>query len=327
MNTQPLISVIIPVYRTEQYLRRCVQSVCAQTYSNLEIILVDDGSPDQSGELCDRLARADSRIRVIHKKNGGLSSARNAGLDAMSGRFVGFVDSDDWIEPEMYELLLTCLRQNGAAMAACGMVADRMDGKSFRTDPNPDGEACFGVEEALCVLTKHRALTSSLCDKLFASYIFRDLRMTEGTVNEDFELMPRCIELAGRICYTPNPMYHYVMTANSIMRSGFTAVRFTESDMSRKRAAYYACRYPKIANCALAEHAEVCLNLIAFSRGVDECGAQRKQLLRELPQVVTAAVFWQLSRKNRLKFLLCRLSPALYGWVMGMRSGRGKEIQ
>ncbi len=98
----PLISVIVPVYKVEDYLPRCVQSLLAQTYPNLEIYLVDDGSPDRCGILCDEFAAADSRIRVIHKENGGLSSARNAGIDVAQGEYLGFVDSDDWVEPDFY---------------------------------------------------------------------------------------------------------------------------------------------------------------------------------------------------------------------------------
>ena len=103
MNQNPRISVIVPVYNVEQYLPRCVESILAQTYENLEILLVDDGAKDGSGAICDAYARQDERVKVIHKENGGLSSARNAGIDASTGEYLSFVDSDDWIEPDMYE--------------------------------------------------------------------------------------------------------------------------------------------------------------------------------------------------------------------------------
>ena len=122
---QPLISIIVPVYKVEPYLRRCVDSILNQTYRNLEVILVDDGSPDNCGSICDAYAKQDSRVKVIHKENGGLSSARNAGLDVMSGAYVGFVDSDDWIEPHMYESLLKLMEKFDAQMALGG-VADEM---------------------------------------------------------------------------------------------------------------------------------------------------------------------------------------------------------
>lgn len=102
---QPLISVIVPIYKVELYLRKCINSILAQTYQNLEVILVDDGSPDQCGIICDEYAKSDSRVRVIHQENSGVASARNAGLQAAQGDYIGFVDSDDWIAPDMYDCL------------------------------------------------------------------------------------------------------------------------------------------------------------------------------------------------------------------------------
>ena len=114
---QDLISVIVPVYKVEKYLKRCVDSILAQTYPCLEVILVDDGSPDGCPAICDEYAREDRRVRVIHKENGGLSDARNAGIDAAKGKFLGFVDSDDYVHPRFYELLLQALKGEGADIA------------------------------------------------------------------------------------------------------------------------------------------------------------------------------------------------------------------
>ena len=116
---QDLISVIVPVYKVEKYLKRCVDSILAQTYPCLEVILVDDGSPDGCPAICDEYAREDRRVRVIHKENGGLSDARNAGIDAAKGKFLGFVDSDDYVHPRFYELLLQALKEEGADIAGC----------------------------------------------------------------------------------------------------------------------------------------------------------------------------------------------------------------
>ena len=120
MEQSPCVSVIVPVYKVAAYLPRCVDSILAQTWRNLEIILVDDGSPDECGSICDVYAEKDPRIRVIHKENGGLSSARNAGLDTASGEYIGFVDSDDWIEPEMYARMLALMEKYDAKMVCAG---------------------------------------------------------------------------------------------------------------------------------------------------------------------------------------------------------------
>ena len=117
---QPLISVIIPVYKVELYLRECIDSVLAQTYQNLEVILVDDGSPDQCGSICEQYAEKDNRVCVIHKENGGLSDARNAGIDVAKGEYIGFVDSDDWVAPDMYECLYKASVEYNAEFVVCG---------------------------------------------------------------------------------------------------------------------------------------------------------------------------------------------------------------
>lgn len=319
----PRITVIVPVYKVEAYLERCVESIRKQTYENLEIILVDDGSPDRCGEMCDALAAQDGRIKVIHKENGGLSDARNAGLDAMTGEYVGFVDSDDWIEPEMYEILYRLIQTHGVLVAAGGISADQPDGRAFYTNPAypaDSTEELFSCKEALLELTKHQKITNSVCDKLFHKSIFATLRMTKGIINEDFEIMPTCLETAGGVAYSPVPMYHYVMTGQSIMRGTFRPVRFTESDMSRKRAAYYKENHPDLLPYALANHAEICLNLICFSWKAEDCQNQRKALIRELPRVVDKQVFGLLSNKNKLKYLMCRVSPALYCRYMHARA-------
>ena len=125
MNSQPKISVIVPVYKTEGLLDRCVESIVGQTYKNLEIILVDDGSPDNCPAICDEWAEKDSRIRVIHKENGGLCSARNAGMDIAAGDYWGFVDSDDCIEPDMYQLLVENAASTQADISRCGILLTR----------------------------------------------------------------------------------------------------------------------------------------------------------------------------------------------------------
>ena len=131
MNSQPKISVIVPVYKVENFLDRCVESIVGQTYENLEIILVDDGSPDNCPAMCDAWAEKDSRIRVIHKENGGVSSARNAALDIATGDYIGFVDSDDWIEPEMYSSLIQKISESGKNIALCSYYAVEISGERY----------------------------------------------------------------------------------------------------------------------------------------------------------------------------------------------------
>lgn len=140
---KPLVSVIVPVYNVEKYLDKCIESIVKQTYENLEIILVDDGSPDGCPQICDKWAVADERIKAVHKKNGGVSSARNAGLHIATGKYVGFVDGDDFIQKNMFEYLMTAIRSDRSQMSVCGY---RLSGRTFCSDENQ-------------VLTKHEAVS------------------------------------------------------------------------------------------------------------------------------------------------------------------------
>ena len=318
---QPLISVIIPVYKAEPYLERCVNSVREQTYQNLEIILVDDGSPDRCGEMCDAFARKDSRIQVIHKENGGSSSARNAGLDVASGEYIGFVDSDDWIEADMYEMLLGLIREKEARIAACGLQMDFPSGKvayfNSNYPENKDSEI-FTVEDALREVAIAEKITNSACDKLFAKEIFDGLRMKVGIVNEDVEVMPRCLERAGRIVYTPVPYYHYIMTDNSITRGAFKESRFMEVQVSSERVAYYQQNHPRLCDYARAAHVEICLNIIYAARGLREFADRRNELIRQMRKEVSRSTFSLLKKKVKLKYLLFRVNIHLFEKVMAV---------
>lgn len=152
---QDLISVIVPVYKVEKYLKRCVDSILAQTYPCLEVILVDDGSPDGCPAICDEYAREDRRVRVIHKENGGLSDARNAGIDAAKGKFLGFVDSDDYVHPRFYELLLQALKEEGADIAGCDVKKVCKTEKIEEKEQQPIQRTVYSGREATANLLHH----------------------------------------------------------------------------------------------------------------------------------------------------------------------------
>ncbi len=315
----PLISVIVPVYKAEAYLEKCIKSIINQTYRNLEIILVDDGSPDKCGEICDEFAERDSRIRVIHKENGGQSSARNAALDIMTGDYVGFVDSDDWIEPNMYEHLYELILKNNAQIAACGLQCDYSNGKIvYFNDQYPAHKNIenFSKIDALCELTIARKITNSPCDKLFSRYIFENIRMREGTVYEDFEIMPSCVEKAEIIVYDPMPLYHYIMTQDSTTRGTISSRRFFEAEISRNIIEYYKLNYPSLYNHVLARHIEICLNIIYESSNLEEFKKNREELIKEIREKRFTKGFKLLNKKNKIKYLLFRINVNLFTVLM-----------
>ena len=178
-----LISVIIPVYKVEEYLENCIQSVIKQTVSDLEIILVDDGSPDQCPEICDLWADKDSRIKVIHKENGGLSDARNAGLDIAQGEYLSFVDSDDWIAPDMYEIMLEALKREQADICACGI----MGCYPSRNVPMPVCPAAGDSKRFFSMLYSDALYPVAACNKLYKRECWSKLRFPKGRICEDSE--------------------------------------------------------------------------------------------------------------------------------------------
>lgn len=207
MNT-PLISIIIPIYNILDCLEKCVRSVCAQTYENLEILLVDDGSTDGTGALCDELAKTDARIRVFHKQNGGSSSARNLGISQAKGKYLGFVDSDDFIDPDMYESMVREL-ENGT----CQIVQtsrDEIDENGQRRPDvcTPPEQITFQKsEEFMRELLLHRG-DCSFCTKLIPARLFENRKFPEGELNEDFRLLVDMLQDVDGVCILPRQTYH-----------------------------------------------------------------------------------------------------------------------
>lgn len=214
---KPLISVIVPVYNVMNYLPRCVDSIRNQTYQNLEILLVDDGSTDGTGELCNRLGAADSRIRVFHKENGGSSSARNVGIAQASGEYLGFVDSDDFIDNTMYEQLYDALEKYQAKAAQAGR--DEIDEEGHRLPDiciPPENVECILAGKFLEELLMHRG-DCSFCTKLIRRDLFPAEAFPVGKLNEDFHLLVRMLPGMGKVASLPDQAYHvfYRIGSNS----------------------------------------------------------------------------------------------------------------
>ena len=220
MNTdKPLISVIIPVYKTEKYLKTCVESVCESDYKNLQIILVDDGSPDKCPEMCDELALGDSRIEVIHKENGGLSDARNAALDIVQGDYVTFIDSDDLIKKDMISDMYDIAVKENCDIVKTGMIMTEDE-----KDEGVNGDyIVVGKREALGRIYTDPPSIVTICGKLFKIPLFDGLRFPVGMLNEDEYLTPRLFYRCERIALSEKTGYLYMQRpGESIMRSSFS---------------------------------------------------------------------------------------------------------
>ena len=240
MNRKPLLSVIVPVYNVEKFLARCVDSVLVQTYSNLEVILVDDGAKDASGAICDAYAANDPRVTVIHKENGGLSSARNAGLDAAKGEYIAFVDSDDWLTPDAYEHLMA-LMEKYAVKLVCGGRYD-VNGRTGEKTVGlcPKKEEVISAEELVGRIFLWDGCDSSACDKLYHRSVLEHFRYPEGKVCEDVPVTYQIVLSAERAAMSDRPFYHYYH------RPGSISMAFSITEKTFHFSQHTAVIYPDI---------------------------------------------------------------------------------
>ncbi len=243
---QPLLSIIVPVYKVEKYLDQCISSIRAQTYTNLEILLVDDGSPDACPGICDEAARQDGRIQVIHKKNGGLSDARNAGLDVARGQYIGFVDSDDYIAPNMYEVLLHAALTNDADMALCNYTSVRENTSTIQS--LVDRDQSYSKREFIEKLTEPGGgYFVVVWNKLYKREIFENLRFPVGKQHEDQFLWHYIIEDCQVIVAVKTPLYYYRRyRSGSIMARGFS-VKFMDNGEAMIDRYYFARKHHYVA--------------------------------------------------------------------------------
>lgn len=306
MEQEILLSVIIPVYNVEEYLPRCLESVLNQTYSNLEILLVDDGTPDSSGQICDAYAARDSRIRVIHKENGGLSSARNAGLDAATGEYIAFLDSDDWIEPETYETLLSLAKQYDVKLV-CGGRYDVSSGTGEKTvGLCPPRQEVVTAEEALRRLFLWDNIDSAAWDKLYHSSLFRRVRFPLGVICEDVPIQYGIMLDAGRIAMCDKPLYNYYHRPGSITTASVSEKTFHFADHTAVIYPYICKHYPGLKREARYFRVR---SLVYAMQCVDLAGEEARntfalryretarELRRHLSFLLTAPFF---GRKERL---------------------------
>lgn len=301
-----LISVIIPVYNTERYLDKCLNSVVGQTYKALEIILVDDGSTDSSGRICDEWEKKDSRIKVVHKENEGQGIARNKALDICNGQYVAFVDSDDWIEHNTYESLFKDIVDFNADVACCRGMAeadDLGDGKTF----------CYIGENILCEHLKGgRGTSHSPCDKLYKRSLWQNVRFAKLRAYEDCATIYRVLNKAQRMVYRNIGLYHYTRRENSTMTQTFSSIKFQAIH------AYYQMYndikqwYPNLKY----KVKELLLGSIQYCVG-ETLKAHKKNELKEeyekALQIARSISPIGLKLKQRISLFLIKKMPTVYG--------------
>lgn len=274
-----LISVIVPVYKVEPYLDKCIQSIVDQTYKNLEIILVDDGSPDKCGTICDEWAAKDSRIRVIHKENGGVSTARNAGIASATGEYLCFVDSDDAIDPQFAYLLYCAAKEANADVAVCEMCripAGEAIPSAYCGTPEIGS---YSTEDALTSLIEGGIFKGGPCDKLYHKSLIAGAEFPVGFRHEDEFFTHRVLIRAKRLAYVNAPLYIYFQCKESFMHS-FSVHHLDMLEASLERLELVRNIYPKLYKKGKAAF---CVSCVSNYRAVlDASARERKRFAYEI---------------------------------------------
>ena len=323
-----LVSVIIPVYNVEEYLSRCVESVLTQTHRNLEVILVDDGATDSSGAICDHFAGMDSRVKVIHKANGGLSSARNAGIDIAQGAYLEFVDSDDWIEPDAVQSMLSMALAENVDL----VVGGRWDVKAKTGEKKkglcPKIREVISGEEMVGRIFRWDHCDSSACDKLYAHRLFREIRFPHGKVCEDVPIMYKIVLDAGRVGLLDKPVYNYYHRSGSITFTTVSDKNFHFSQHTEVILPWILEHYPRLemeARYLRVRSLVYAVQSVDLASPADQkkfagpCRQQRKALRGQLGFFLGCPLF---TNKERITNLLMA-----FGLYRGLRRIFTKERQ
>lgn len=322
---EPLISVIVPIYNVEPYVRRCVDSLLAQSYRNLELFLVDDGSTDGSGRICDAYAARDARVRVIHKKNGGLSDARNAALDVMQGDYVAFVDGDDWVSPYYVANLYKALKKVDADIAV-SCFEEVFEGKAVQTSPSEQLQGCTSLtrEEALRKMLYQDGLECSAWGKLYYKKYFASLRYPVGKLYEDIPVTYAVMRQIDRAAYLQNVDYYYFQRASSIQNAAFNPRKMDGVEHCCAMMENVKRDFPRLGRAAECRYLSTVCNIL-FQIRDSEHEPERKALWQEVCRYRKNVVHDPSARKKaRLAALLSYGGYGMMRFVYNQTQWRGK---
>ena len=270
--TQDLITIIVPIYNVEPYLHKCIDSILAQKYNHLEIILVNDGSTDNCGAICDEYAVIDSRIKVIHQSNRGLSQARNVGLAKANGEYIGFVDSDDWISPHMYERLYYEIVKNETDIAACGMYIATDKDVYLKRQSYSGIAKILTRKEALTSLVAFTKISTSAWNKLYKKSVLLTNPFPKGKYYEDLYSMPDILSRCNNVVYIDTPYYYYYLRENSIVHTFSAQHLMDHFEASIYRNKKIETSYPELKH--LVQKSQIIYNTALYTSFV--CQKKRK---------------------------------------------------
>jgi len=321
-----LISVVVPVYNVEKTLERCIESIQNQTYQNIEILLINDGSKDSSLKICEKYAKKDKRIHVFSKENGGLSSARNMGIDNMKGKYVTFVDSDDYIDPVMIEELYKLLKSKPSiSMAICPCHVVRKQHQEIKKVENP--QIIYYTNLELC--DKIQSFISGgvgevAWGKLYDVALFENTRYTEGMINEDVAIIHELYYNCNKAVFTSQPYYYYcVYDTNSIMRSKYSIKKLDLLKALEKRMEFYQGKNEYLLNKTRKEYCNaIGANYYLVKRYIKDSQEIQKTLKEKYNQTYRQLDKSTLSFSYKIRLFIARYFLTFYGRVMEWNHNR-----
>ncbi|EKN69392.1 glycosyl transferase family protein [Neobacillus bataviensis LMG 21833] len=314
---KPKISIIVPVYKVEPFIHKCVDSILAQTFTEFELILVNDGSPDNCGTICDEYTKKDRRVKVIHKDNGGQASARNRGLEIAGGEYIGFVDSDDWIEPDMYELLYNMCIQNNCDIANCTY--------KIHAKHNVIIKASYPLmihdrNQAMKAMLEDELYNEVVWSKLFKRNLLENIRFPEGIMYEDTAFTYKVIHRSNKVCCLGEPKYHYIIRENSTMdraaKSKSVDAVLIYDEMNRFIAQHYK-ELIDLISLKFANSAMLVLNSIAISGVFPKHKHDYYKVSKILNSHFYKTIKLPYYNKNvKLLLLAAKIHPLLYKFIV-----------
>ncbi len=323
----PVISIIVPVYKVEQYLERCVDSILNQTYTNLEIILVNDGSPDKCGEICERYKELDLRIKVIHKENGGLSDARNVAIDVVTGDFIMFIDSDDFVSKYYVEHLWLALSKDDSDMSI-SWFENVFDESTIKTHPleGLDNYRVLSSKECLRKLLYQDGVETMACGKLYKKNVFDRIRYPKGKLYEDVSVTPYIIEKCRKVAIISNVDYYYWQRGDSIQYSSFRPSKMDGVIHMCELKDYISVHYPELAKASICRYFSTVCNIFFQIHDKADFPKEFDYMWNEIKKFRRVILFDMHGRKKaRLAALLSYLGYLFMKRTYSYTQFRGKS--
>jgi len=286
----PIISIIIPIYKVEPYLQKCVDSVLAQTYAYLEVILVDDGSPDNCGKICDEYAKKDGRVRVVHKENGGLSDARNAGLGIAEGEYISFIDSDDFITQHYVEYLYGLITKYDADISSCNYLPLREDGSVIKSRDSLIEDKFYDKENfkemfSAMLYEENTTIYDSACVRLYKKTLFSDIQFPKGKLFEDVRTVPWLLQKARKIIFGKEKHYFYQIRQNSIVTQKFSEKNYDFINAIEEMCQFIGNNYSSLDKACTRRYTSAMIRVLRQMIELDgfdkkEANSLRKKILQ-----------------------------------------------